>query len=115
MGQPFSRERRDRQRTTQKFRRRSETSRVIELIDAQGNREFTRQQGRMSRTKHSKVLSALEKRALRFRSKDQKQADPDKVLFNEAINETGTVSIDGLIDSDDDTIATFITEAAATC
>ena len=89
-GQPSSRERRDRQRAT-KFRCRQDTTRVTELIDAQGNREFTRQQGRMIRTKHTNVLSALEKRALRYRSRGQKQVDPDKVLYDEAIDETGTV------------------------
>ena len=68
----------------------------------------------MSRTKHSKVLSALEKRAVRFRNKDHNQVDLDEVLFNEAIDETGTVSTVGLTDSDDDTIATGVTEAEAT-
>ena len=89
-GQPSSRERRDRRRATQ-FRRSKDITRVTELIDAQGNRELIRQQGRMSRTKHSNVLSALEKRALRFRSKGQNQVDLDEVLYNEAIDETGTV------------------------
>ena len=68
----------------------------------------------MSRAKHSRVLSALEKRALRFRNKDHNQADQDEVLFNEAIDETGTVSTVGLTDLDDDTIATGVTEAEAT-
>ena len=68
----------------------------------------------MSRTKHINVLSALEKRALRYRSKGQKQVDPDEALYNEAIDETGTVSTAGLTDSDDDTIATGITSAEAT-
>merc|ERR1712086_334557 len=89
--------------------------RVIELIDAQGNREFVRQQGRMSRTKHSKVMSALEKRALRFRNEGQRQVDQDEVLFNEAIDETDTVSTVGLTDSDDseDESSTGITITAA--
>ena len=91
MGQPSSRERGDMQRATQ-FRRSKDTTRVTELIDAQRNREFIRQQGQMSRTKHLNVLSALEKRALQFRSKGQKQVDLDEALYNEAINETGTVS-----------------------
>ena len=71
----------------------------------------------MSRTKHSKVMSALEKRALRFRNKGQRQVDQDEVLFNEAIDETSTVSTVGLTDSDDsgdDETATRITAAIAT-
>ena len=69
----------------------------------------------MSRTKHSKVMSALEKRALRFRNKGQRQVDQDEVLFNEAIDETGTVTTVGLTDSDDsdDESATGITITAA--
>ena len=82
--QPSSMERRDRQRATQ-VRLSSKTSRVAELIDIEGNREFIRQQGCMSRTQHSKVLFVLEKRALRFCSKGQRQIDQDEVLFNEAI------------------------------
>ena len=69
----------------------------------------------MSRTKHSKVMSALEKRALRFRNKGQRQVDQDEALFNEAIDETGTVTTAGLTDSDDsdDESATGITITAA--
>ena len=70
----------------------------------------------MSRTKHSKVVSALEKRALRFCKKDQRQADQDEVLFDKAIDETITVSTVGLTDSDDldDETATRITSIIAT-
>ena len=66
----------------------------------------------MSRTKHSKVVSALEKRALRFRNKGERQVDQDEVLFNEAIDETGTVATVGLTDSDNES-ATGITITAA--
>ena len=55
----------------------------------------------MSRTKHAKVMSALEKRALRFCNKGQRQVDQDEVLFNKAIDETGTVLTVGVTDSDD--------------
>jgi len=75
---------------------------VIELIDAQGNREFLRQHGRMGLTKHSKVLSLLEKRALRFRRKGHDLVDLDEALYEEAIDETGTVSTVGLTDSESD-------------
>ena len=86
--------------------------RTIELIDAQGNREFIRQQGRLGVTRHVKVLSALEKRSLRFRRKGRHQVDLDEVLFNEAIDETGTVSTVELTDSDSE--GGYITEAEAT-
>ena len=52
----------------------------------------------MTLCKHSRVLSALEKRALRYHRKGQ--LDADEVLYNEAIDETGTVSTASLTDSD---------------
>ena len=55
----------------------------------------------MIRTKYSKVTSAPEKRALHFCSKGQRQLDQDEILFNKAIDKTGTVSTVGLTDSDD--------------
>ena len=69
----------------------------------------------MSRTTHSKVMSALEKRVLRFCNKGQRQVDQDEVLFNKAIDETGTVLTVGLTDSDnsDNESATGITITAA--
>ena len=75
---------------------------MIELIDAEGNREFVRQHGRLGVTKHTKILSALEKRALRYRRKGQKEVDQDEILYNEALDETGTVSTACLTDSDDE-------------
>ena len=69
-----------------------ETTRVIKLIDEYGNQRFVHQQGRMSITKHNLVLSALEKRALRYRRKGQKQVDMDEILYEKAMDETGTVS-----------------------
>ena len=86
---------------------------MIELIDAQGNREFLRQHGRMGLTKHSKVLSLLEKRALRFRRKGHDLVDLDEALYEEAIDETGTVSTVGLTDSDSDN-GDHINESIAT-
>ena len=58
----------------------------------------------MGVTKHSRVLSALEKRALRYRRKGQKEVDQDEVLYNEALDETGTVSTAALSDSDDESL-----------
>ena len=50
------------------------------------------------------MLSVLEKRALRYRRKGQKEVDQDEVLYNEALNETGTVSTAALSDSDDESL-----------
>ena len=90
--------------------------RVIELIDAEGNREFVRQRGRMGVTRHKNVLSALEKRALRYRRKGQDGIDYDEVLYNEALDETETVSTVSLTDSDSESvdIAGEFTPAIAT-
>ena len=68
----------------------------------------------MSRTKHSKVMSVLEKRALCFCSKGQRQGDQDEVLFNKAIDETGRVLTVDLTDPDNDKTVTGITAAIAT-
>ena len=57
----------------------------------------------MGITRHNSVLSALEKRALRYRNKGQQQ-DYDAQLYQDAIDETGTVSTANLTDSDDDSI-----------
>ena len=80
--------------------------RVIKLIDAAGNRQYVRKKGRMGITRHTRVMSALEKRALRYRRKGQDKQDQDEVLYNAAVDETGTVSTQGLTDSDDDSIST---------
>ena len=50
----------------------------------------------MSITKHHSVLSALEKRALRYHTKGQLQVDMDVVLYENALDETVTVSTVGL-------------------
>ena len=76
--------------------------------------EFARRRGRISRTKYSKVISVLEKRALCFCNKDQKQIDQDVVLFNKTITKTDTVSTVGLTGSDNGETVTGITSAIAT-
>ena len=73
-----------------------ESMRQIKLVDVWGNAEYVRQRGRMNITKHSRVLSALEKRALRYRSKNLNGVDPDERLYREAIDETGTVATSAL-------------------
>ena len=84
---------------------------VIKLIDTQGNANFVRQHGMMSLAKHSRVMSALEKRALWYCRKGQEIVDKGEVLFNEAIGKTGTVSTEGLTESDDSPKGTQITIA----
>ena len=79
--------------------------RQIKLVDAWGNAEYVRQRGKMSITKHSRVLSALEKRALRYRNRNVNDADPDDRLYKEAIDETGTVATSALTDSDDESMS----------
>jgi hypothetical protein len=66
----------------------------------------------MSITKHHTVLSALENQALRYRRKGKKQVNWDEVLCQNALDETGTVSTEGLSEarSFDSTIATEFTE-----
>ena len=97
------------------FRRKAETRQVIELIDAEGNKEFVRQRGRMGVTRHAKVLGALEKRALRYRRKGQAPIDKDEALYNEAIDETDTVPLEGLLDPIDESsrVETTMTQTIA--
>ena len=54
----------------------------------------------MNLTKHINVLTALEKRALRYRKKGQVQLDTDEVLYNNIVYEKDTVSTASLINPD---------------
>ena len=45
-------------------------------------------------------MSALERRALRYRKGGKIKVDHDDISYNEALDETGTVSTEGLTDSD---------------
>ena len=56
--------------------------------------------GRMSTTKHNKILSVLEKRAIRWRDKVRHKHNEDDLLYREALDETGTVDTSPLSDSD---------------
>ena len=49
---------------------------------------------------HQSVLDALDKRALRFEERGQRQKDIDQELYEEALDETGTVSTADLTESD---------------
>ena len=68
----------------------------------------------MGVTRHTKVLSVLEKRALRYRRKGHEEIDKDEALFNEALDETQTVLTASLTDSDDESLGTNYTIAEAT-
>lgn len=76
-----------------RYKSRGETARQIKLVDELGNRRYVL-------TKHQRVLSVLEKRALRYRGKrgylNTATSDGD------GIDETGTVSTEGLTDSESD-------------
>ena len=64
----------------------------------------------MSSTKHSRVLSALEHRALRYRNKGQHKVDNDQVLYENALD----VSTANFTDSNDASIDTRTTEQQET-
>jgi hypothetical protein len=86
-------------------RSRLEVSSTIKLIDLRGNESIVQQQGRLNRTKHAKILSILEKRALRYKEKSGQLQQKENEI-NE-IDETGTVATDGL--TDDDSVGTTTT------
>ena len=54
----------------------------------------------MNRVKHKTVLNVLEQRAERFRVGKEFQHNSDEKLFEEALDETGTVEMEGLSESD---------------
>ena len=57
------------QRRAAAHRIQKETTRKIELVDAWGNKEYLRQRGKMNITRHTRVLSVLERRAQRYHNK----------------------------------------------
>ena len=85
---------------------------MIKLVDAMGNARYVRRQGKLGLTKHKRVMSALELRALRYRRKGQPQEDADEALYQEALDETETVSTANLTDSDDSSAGTITTAEA---
>ena len=54
----------------------------------------------MGLVKHDKIVAALERRALRYRKGGKFRVDQDKVLYDEALDETRTVSTEELADLD---------------
>ena len=54
----------------------------------------------MGLIKHAKISSALEKRVMRYHNKIQHSEDLDKILYDEAVDETGTIDTTMLTDTD---------------
>ena len=72
------------------------------MLETSGNKRVIRRRGQLGLTKHTNILTALEMRATRHRDKSKGGVDMDEVLYNEAIDETGTISTAGLSDADED-------------
>ena len=70
------------------------------LIDMWGNKQRLTIPRQMARTKHSKVLEVLEKRARRYREKAGYRSTPERADGYDAIDETGTVPTAGLKDEE---------------
>ena len=63
-----------------------------------------RKHGKISLIKHVNILTALEMRALGYHNKSHAKADQDKILYDEAMDETGTIDIAELSDFDTDAL-----------
>ena len=70
------------------------------MLDVRGNKRVIRQQGKLGLAKHVNILSVLEKRALCFSNRGKTCKDQDEVLYEEALDETGTVGMADRSDSD---------------
>ena len=64
----------------------------MKLIDAYGTARYVKTKGKLNVTKHNKVLTALERRALRFEQKQNDEDERDKELFELLLNDDATVS-----------------------
>ena len=78
----------------------------MRLVDNWGNAQHVRKVGRMNLVKHTTILSALERRALRYRRDVHNKLDGDELLYREAMetDETETVATEPLSESDDDVL-----------
>ena len=76
----------------------------MKLIDAYGTARYVKTKGKLNVTKHNKVLTALERRALRFDQRQSYEDEQDKELFESLLNDDATVSTacQSLSDSDDE-------------
>ena len=86
------------------FRNRRETERKVKLIDAYGTVRYVKTREKLNITKHNKVLTALERRALRFDQRQSYEDERDKELFESLLNDDATVSTacESLLDSDEE-------------
>ena len=58
----------------------------------------------MGVTKHANIISALEKRAMRYHNKDHHKDDSDNRLYDESVDKTGTIDTTKLLDTETDKI-----------
>ena len=58
----------------------------------------------MGLIKHVNILAALEMRDLRYHNKGHTKADQDEILYNEAMDETGTINTAELSDFNADAL-----------
>ena len=63
-----------------------------------------RQHGKMGLIKHVNILAALEMRALRYHNKGHAKSDQDEILYDEAMDKTGTIDTAELSDFDADAL-----------
>ena len=77
-----------------------DTLRVTTLVGESRDTRIVRERGKMGLVKHDRIMAALESRALRYRNGNETGADHDEILYNEALDETGTVATEGLTDTD---------------
>jgi hypothetical protein len=91
------------QTRTAAFKMRRETTLRIQLLDEYGNRRYVTQYGKMGITKHQRVLSVLEKRALRYR--DRCGSKYKHATSGDSIDEICMVATEGL--TDDESVTTY--------
>ena len=73
------------------------------MIDAYGNAKYVKQRGALNVTKHQSVLTALEKRAVRFQNSKSYEDVRDQELIDSLLKEDETVATadESLSDSDE--------------
>ena len=74
----------------------------MKLIDAYGTARYVKTRGKSNVVNHEKVLTALERRALRFQQWQSYENRRDKELLESLLNDNATVSTacESLSDSD---------------
>ena len=92
-----------------RFRKKHETSRVIETVDGCRRRHRSRTKGRMNTTGHETILGILERRARRFRP-DMRLVQEHEQM-NGRIDETGTLRAEKEVVDDERALAARVVEA----